>query len=64
MIDIATTARIKAKKFVDWLDSVPSVPAALGGVAVGMIVPKTLVIVLAIAGVIWAVSKFGGLDET
>lgn len=62
-MEIIDQIRVKAKDAVDWLDSVPSVPAAVGGLVVGALLPKTVLVVGVVVGVLWAIGKFGGLDS-
>lgn len=64
MYDLGFLGR-KARRFVDWLDGVPSVPAAGLAFVAGMLIPKSLAMLLILAGVFYLAAKFNVLgDET
>ena len=53
----------KAEQFVNWLDGVPSVPAAIGGLLVGLVVPKTIVFLAIVVAVVYGVIKFNSTRD-
>tara|TARA_S200002703_G_C3612960_1_gene188217 strand:- start:11 stop:226 length:216 start_codon:yes stop_codon:yes gene_type:complete len=55
--DIVDTVVRKIEDGVDWIDSIPSVPAAFGGLVVGLLIPMKPWLVIIGVGVVYAAIK-------
>lgn len=42
---------------VEWVDSIPSIPATCGGIVIGFLASKTILFVLIIVILLWAAEK-------
>lgn len=47
----------KARKFVDWMDTVPGMMAFGAGMGIGLIIPTKLIFALIIGGIIYTAIK-------
>lgn len=51
----------KLEEFFAWLDGVPSVPAAIGGLLVGAVFPKSILFLSLGVAVVYTIVKFNSM---